>query len=556
MRNKNLFAATAFAVLALPTLGLPGLLAKSPLVRLLSPSVAYADDEDPEVVAEAKKHYKLGQDAYTEGKYDVAIKELKKAYLLKRIPAILVNIAMTYRKTHDYEMSLYFYKKFITESTPDDKQRPSVEVAIGETEKERDAANQPKNLEPAKPAVEMAKPAIEPAKPATEPTAKPPADGTAPTAVAKAGNEGTPAVAAVAVGTPAAAGAPAAGAPTAASAPEAAPAAEAAKSSTEWAHTPIDAVPPGQPVDVRVQMPVMKGVKVKVFYRKEGQATFDAVELKRRGNEKVARLPEAVAAGRTFQYYVEARDAAGTVVKSSGSQDSPNIVLIDATARPQLAGAEAQGEGPDDEELAKRVKTGPKRDIENEAVSFDINEQAKAMSRLRDSLRKNERTVAKKSALDPVGWAGVALLPIGAAVLGGGGAMFGLAAGRGDAVTSDSNCETKVKVGGVAQCPHFGTNVDPSLNLSLKPASSDYEKQGKTFDTVGIALAATGGVLAATGATLLIYDLVKRSRAEHPAPVKKRKVKKMIEVEEPAASLRVAPVIGLNGVGFVSEYRF
>ena len=547
MRNKNLFAATAFALLALPTLGLPGLLAKSPLCRLLGPSLAYGQDEDPEVVAEAKKHYKLGQDAYTDGKYDVAIKELKKAYLLKRIPAILVNIAMTYRKTHDYEMSLYFYKKFMTESTPDDKQRPSIETAIAETEKERDTANQPKQLEPAKQAVELAKPVVEPAaKPAAEPAAKPAAkpvvEGVAAAPAAKSGPEAAPG------------DAPA----VSASAPEpvAAEVAHADKPATEWAHTPIDAVPPGQPVDVRVQMPVMKGVKVKVFYRKEGQANFDGIELKRRGNEKVARLPESVAVGRTFQYYVEARDAAGTLVKNSGSQDSPNVVLIDATARAQLAGADAQGDGPDDEDLAKRVKTGPKRDIENEAVSFDINEQQKAMSRLRDSLRRGEQTTRKKSVLDPVGWAGVVLLPVGAAVLGGGGAMFGMAAGRADAVTSDSMCETKVKVGGVAQCPHFGTNPDPSLNLALKPASSEFEHQGKLFDTAGIAMASVGGALIATGGALLIYDLVKRSRAEHPAPVKRRKVKKVIEVEESASLFKVAPVIGLTGVGVVSEYRF
>lgn len=542
MRNKTLFTATAFALFALPTLGAPGLLGDSPL----RPRPAYGQDEDPEVVAEAKKHYKLGQDAYAEGKYDVAIKELKKAYLLKRIPAILVNIASTYRKTHDFEMALYFYRKFLTESAADDKQRPSVETAIGETEKERDAANQPKHLEPAKPAVEMAKPVAEPAKPVAEPAAKAPADG----------SQSAPAPAAAKSAAPA----PAAGAPEAAAG--AAPAAEAAhadKPVTEWAHTPIDAVPPGQPVDVRVQMPVMKGVKVKAFYRREGQASFDSIELKRRGNEKVARLPEIVSSGRTFQYYVEARDAAGTLVKNSGSQDSPNIVLVDPTARPQLAGADTQAEGPDDEELAKRVKTGPKRDIENEAVTFDINEQQKAMNRLRDQLRSGDKAAAKKSVLGPAGWAGTALVVVGALGMGaGGGAGLGLAAGRASAVSSDSMCETKVKVSGVSQCPHFGTNEDPALNLALKPASADYERQGKVFDTVGIVSLGVGGALLVTGGALLAYDLVRKARAEHPAPapVKKRKVKKVIEVEESATSFNVTPVVGLRSFGLVSEYRF
>ena len=58
-------------------------------------SSAYAQAEDPEVVAQAKVHYKAGLEAYKAGKYDVAIRELKKAYLLKRLA--LVEAALTER---------------------------------------------------------------------------------------------------------------------------------------------------------------------------------------------------------------------------------------------------------------------------------------------------------------------------------------------------------------------------------------------------------------------------------------------------------------------------
>jgi hypothetical protein len=178
------------------------------------------------------------------------------------------------------------------------------------------------------------------------------------------------------------------------------------------------------------------------------------------------------------------------------------------------------------------------------------------MSRLRESLRAKDSSSNKKSRLDPVGWGGVGLLSAGVLMIaGGGGAMFAMAAGRADAVSSDSMCNTKVKVGGVPQCPHFGANDDPSLNLALKPASADFERQGKTFDTVGMALTGVGAGLAVAGGAMLVYDVVKRSRAEHPV-VKKRKVKKVIEVEEPAASLHLAPVVGPREVGLVSEYRF
>lgn len=318
---------------------------------------AQAQDDDPEVVRMAKEHYKLGQDAYKAGKYDLAIKELKKAYLLKRIPAILINIGLTYRKMKDYDMSIYFFRKFLAEAPAEDKQRPQAEAELGEVEAEKAAAlAQPR--QGSKPAVEAA------------PKAK-----------------GQPAAAVPAAGAnPSATGTQALQAPTA-----------------EWAHTPIDAVPPEMPVDVRVQMPVMKGVKVKVFFRKEGQATFDSLELKRRGNEKIARLPAEVASGRTFQYYIEARDGAGTLVKSSGSEASPNIVLIDKSAKQQVAGQEA-AEGPDDEELAKKGKSFS-RDIENEAVTFDPKalEQKRMMERLHQQVR--DEGPKKKPVFSTIGWA-------------------------------------------------------------------------------------------------------------------------------------------------------
>lgn len=492
---------------------------------------AAAEEEDPEITSQAKLHFKLGQEAYAAGKYDQAIKELKRAYVLKRIPAILVNIAMTYRKTQDYEMAVYFYRKFLAEVPADDKGRAKVESEIAEVEQERSAANQPQQLEPAKPAVEMAKPAVDPTK--MVPEATKPA-----TEAAKLATEAAKPAAPAGDATPK----PAEGA-----APEAAaPAAD--KPATEWAHTPIDAVPPGQPIDVRVSMPVMKGVKVKVFYRKEGQATFESVELKRRGNEKVARLPESVAQGRTFQYYVEARDAAGTMVKSSGSEFSPNIVLIDSTARPQLVDATGVAESSDEDEPARRSKAGPKRDIENEAVNFNLGQQ-NAMERLRAQLRGQDRKARdKKSPLSAIGWAGVGVGVAGVAAMAGGFAFLGLAARDAGIVSADSRCENaKMK------CLFFGPNEDPALNKAANPPSSEYERQGLMYDKVGTALAAVGGVVLAAGGGLLAYDLIKKSMANRPAAPKKRKVKKVIEVEESASLL---PLVGPNGAGFVGEVHF
>jgi hypothetical protein len=540
MRKLTLAAATAFALLSGP-----GQLDPS-APDWLAPTVAAAEEEDPEITSQAKLHFRLGQEAFAAGKYDLAIKELKRAYVLKRIPAILVNIAMTYRKTKDYEMAVYFYKKFLAEAPADDKQRPKIDSEIAEVEAEQKAASQPQQLEPARPAVEMAKPApaVEAAKPAA---AKPVADSAQPVVAAAKPAAGEPSKSA-------AAAVPAAKAPAAETAPAAAEAAVEAKPASEWAHTPIDAVPPGKAVDVRVQMPVMKGVKVKVFYRKEGQATFDSEELKRRGNEKVARLPESVAQGRTFQYYVEARDGAGTIVKSSGSEFSPNIVLIDPTARPQLVDASGVAESNEEDEPARRVKAGPSRDIENEAVSFDIGgkDQKKAMERLRAQMSDSSRRGKEgKPLFGTLGWVGVGVGGLGVAGLATGFAFLGLAARDANVVTNDSQCNNaKMK------CLYFGPNPDPALNKAANPPSSQYEQQGLLYDKVGIAMAAVGGVALAAGGGLIAYDLIKKYRTEHPpaAAPKKRKVKKMVEVEEPVATL--LPVIGPTGGALIGEVRF
>src|SRR3954462_10588228 len=72
--------------------------------------------DDAEVTKMAKEHYKAGLDAYKAGQYDVAIKELKRAYLLKRLPPLLLNIGATYRKMGDLDLALHFYKKYLDEA--------------------------------------------------------------------------------------------------------------------------------------------------------------------------------------------------------------------------------------------------------------------------------------------------------------------------------------------------------------------------------------------------------------------------------------------------------
>ena len=62
MRKKTLISATAVALLAM---SFP---IQSEWLEVIGCRQAMAEEEDPEITAEAKKHYKLGQDAFTEGK--------------------------------------------------------------------------------------------------------------------------------------------------------------------------------------------------------------------------------------------------------------------------------------------------------------------------------------------------------------------------------------------------------------------------------------------------------------------------------------------------------
>src|SRR5262245_58623702 len=94
-------------------------------------------DEGAEVTQMAKEHYKQGLDAYKAGKYDLAIKHLKQAYLLKRLPALLLNIGATYRKKGEYDQAIHNYQKYLDEAPPDAKDRGDVQQIIEELKREK-----------------------------------------------------------------------------------------------------------------------------------------------------------------------------------------------------------------------------------------------------------------------------------------------------------------------------------------------------------------------------------------------------------------------------------
>lgn len=387
----------------------------------VTPAVARAESSDEaEITAMAKEHYKQGLDAYKNGKYPEAIKELKKAYLLKRLPALLLNIGATYRKMNDIDNAVYYYKKYLAEA-PDAKDRGEVEKTVADLEHEKPGAGAAANA------------AAEPAAP-----------------------------------------------------PESTPAPEAG---TAWKHTPVDAAPPDQPLDVRVQMPVTKGVKVYVYYRGAGEPEFNQVLMRRHGAEKVGRIPAEAMAGKSVQYYIEGKDDKGHVVKSFGSPADPNIVRIDAAAAPQVMAA--GGGAP-----AAGAAGAAHEDLDDEAapITGELAEKPKKHHGGASSSSENDRTSRFGAAF----WAGAIAAAVGIAGVAIGSYFLYQAKSYSDVLTADSQYR------------------DPTTGLPYKftdPNASPYddktvEARGQRDNSIGIALTTVGGIALVGGAALMVVDQV------------------------------------------------
>lgn len=395
----------------------------------VAPAAARAESSDEaEITAMAKEHYRLGLDAYKNGRYPEAIKELKKAYLLKRLPALLLNIGATYRKMNDLDNAHYYYKKYLTEA-PEAKDRADVEKTLAEIEHEKPGVS----------------------------NAPAPAEG---------------------------------GAQAAAETP-------APPATTEWKHTPVDAAPPEQPLDVRVQMPVTKGVKVYVYYRGAGQSDFSQVLARRHGSEKVGRIPADAMNGKSVQYYVEGKDDKGNVVKSFGSASDPNIVRIDQSAAPQVvaSGGEAGG--------AAAAGTSAHSDLDDEAapITGELAEKPKKHHGGGGGSSEGERA----SRFGGVFWTGAVAAVLGVASVAIGGYFLYQAKSYSDVLTADSQYRDPM----TGQPYHFtDPNASPYDDKTV-------EARGKRDDAIGIGLSVTGGVLLVGGVTAMVVDqVVLRHRGE------------------------------------------
>ncbi|HEY0194408.1 MAG TPA: hypothetical protein VGC42_25020 [Kofleriaceae bacterium] len=102
----------------------------------------------------------------------------------------------------------------------------------------------------------------------------------------------------------------------------------------DFQHQAIESAPPGAPLDLTATTPPDAHFTVVLFFRGADEPGFASTPLRPHGDALVARILAARVAGRSLQYYLEVRDAAGNVVTRAGKPSSPNVVALDASAPP------------------------------------------------------------------------------------------------------------------------------------------------------------------------------------------------------------------------------
>ncbi len=421
---------------------------------------AHAED----ALSAAKAHYKTGLAAYQSGDYAAAVDELKEAYRLHPLPAMLINLGRTYRKMGKSSEALEAFQHYLKEAPPTAKERPEAEAAVRELTPAAPppaAADVPSSDDEVPGQKHAKKPAAEPAPPAPEPEAAP------------------------------------------------APA-------FEFEHSAIDAAPPETPLDVTVKMPVLKGVKVFVYYRASGDGKFTAVLMKRHGNRKVGRIPADVVQGKAVQYYIEARDDHDAVMRTIGSDTSPNIVIIDPTAKPQIFDENQADTGP-------AVAAGDHSD--DEAAPGLIARKGSAAP-----------TSSAPSHFGGLFYAGVVTTIVGAGLFVGG--MVGLSKAAADAntISSDAKNGDPTRGGSPYQFQ------DPTAPGGIDDAS--IQADGKHWNNIGIGLGVTGAIFAAGGLVMIIAERVGHRHQEETPPTKRRH-----SDEAKASSWMIAPSAGPKGAG-------
>jgi len=246
---------------------------------------AWAEDPAPskEQLEAAKKAFNEGKALYDEQKFAEAVEKFKESYRLSRNPLLLYNIGHTLDQAGQKDKALFYYRKFLADAPQNAAQRKDVQKRVEVIEKE--------NLE-----ADLNGTSTTTTTNPTNATTTPKPEEKKAVVIKPAGTY----------------------------------------SEKDFQHQLVESAPPGKPLDITAFVPEDSGFVVTLYYRGSGDAKFIAKQMKWRYKELVGRVPANKVYGSSIQYYIEAKDQAGTAVAKSGKSTSPNLVNIEQGATPRF----------------------------------------------------------------------------------------------------------------------------------------------------------------------------------------------------------------------------
>jgi tetratricopeptide (TPR) repeat protein len=119
-----------------------------PLLRLLALLVLVAAPVLADPSADVRMHFKKGQTHYALGEFQEAIGEFREAYRLRQEPAILFNLAQSYRQIHEWQHAYFHYRQYLNQK-PDAVNKAEVETLIEQMRTKIDEEERLARAEPA-----------------------------------------------------------------------------------------------------------------------------------------------------------------------------------------------------------------------------------------------------------------------------------------------------------------------------------------------------------------------------------------------------------------------
>jgi tetratricopeptide (TPR) repeat protein len=111
--------------------------------------------------ADVRMHFKQGQTHYALGEFQEAIEEFREAYRLRQEPAILFNLAQSYRQIREWQHAYFHYRQYLNQK-PDASNQAEVESLIEQMKTKMDEEEHAAKVQPA-PTPTVVEPARQPA---------------------------------------------------------------------------------------------------------------------------------------------------------------------------------------------------------------------------------------------------------------------------------------------------------------------------------------------------------------------------------------------------------